>query len=31
METLLGPLFGGASVDFEGRYRLYISLGPLFR
>jgi NTE family protein len=31
METLFGPVFGGASVDFDGRYRLYISVGPLFR
>ena len=30
-ETLLGPVFGGASFDFDGRFRLYISLGPLFR
>jgi hypothetical protein len=31
METLFGPVFGGASVDFNGRYRFYISIGPLFR
>jgi NTE family protein len=31
LETLIGPVFTGASVDFEGRYRLYVSIGPLFR
>lgn len=31
METLLGPVFGGASFDFDGRFRLYIGLGPFFR
>jgi NTE family protein len=31
LETLLGPIFGGASIDFDGRYRLYIAIGPLFR
>ena len=31
METLIGPIFGGASIDFDGRFRLYVALGPLFR
>ena len=31
LETLIGPVFGGASVNFDGRYRFYISVGPLFR
>jgi NTE family protein len=31
METLLGPVFGGASFDLDGRFRLYVGLGPLFR
>jgi hypothetical protein len=31
LETLLGPVFTGASVDFDGRYRLYVGLGPIFR
>jgi NTE family protein len=31
LETLLGPVFGGASLDFDGRFRLYIAIGPLFR
>jgi NTE family protein len=30
-ETLLGPVFGGASVGFDGRTRFYIAIGPLFR
>jgi NTE family protein len=30
-ETLIGPVFGGASFDFDGRYRVYIAIGPLFR
>jgi NTE family protein len=30
-ETLIGPIFGGASFDFDGRFRLYVALGPLFR
>ena len=28
---LLGPLFLGGSVGFEGGGRFYIALGPLFR
>ena len=31
LETLLGPIFGGASFDADGRFRLYVGLGPLFR
>jgi NTE family protein len=29
-ETLFGPVFGGASFDFDGRFRLYVAIGPLF-
>ena len=31
LESPIGPLFAGASVGAEGRYRIYFSLGPLFR
>jgi len=31
METLLGPIFGGASFDFDGRFRVYVGRGPFFR
>jgi NTE family protein len=31
LETLLGPVYGGASFDFDGRFRFYIGIGPLFR
>jgi NTE family protein len=31
LETLLGPVFLGGSVGFEGGGRFYIALGPLFR
>ena len=31
IETLLGPLFGGASVGFDGRTRIYIGMGRLFQ
>lgn len=31
LETLLGPVFGGASFDVDGRFRLYVGLGPIFR
>jgi NTE family protein len=31
LETLLGPVFGGASFDFDGRFRFYIGIGPLFK
>jgi len=31
LESLLGPVFIGASSDFTGRFRYYVSLGPLFR
>jgi NTE family protein len=31
LETLLGPVFGGASVDFDGRCRFYVGIGPMFR
>ena len=31
LETLLGPLFLGGSVGFEGGGRFYLALGPLFR
>jgi NTE family protein len=30
IETLLGPMFLGTSVGFDGRYRLYVGMGPLF-
>ncbi len=31
LETLLGPVYGGASFDFDGRFRFYIGIGPLFK
>ena len=31
LETLLGPIFGGLSADFDGRFRAYIAVGPIFR
>jgi NTE family protein len=31
METLLGPIFLGASTGFDGRGRVYVSVGPLVR
>ena len=31
METLLGPIFGGFSVGFDGRNRIYVGMGPLFQ
>jgi NTE family protein len=31
LETLLGPLFLGGSVGFQGGGRFYISLGPFFK
>jgi NTE family protein len=31
LESPLGPVFAGASLGAEGRYRVYFSLGPLFR
>ena len=31
METLLGPVYLGTAFDFDGRYRFYIGIGPLFR
>ncbi len=31
LETLLGPVYGGTSFDFDGRFRFYIGIGPLFR
>ena len=31
LESLLGPVFVGASSDFTGRFRYYVSLGPLLR
>jgi NTE family protein len=31
LESPIGPVFAGASVGAEGRYRIYFSLGPLFR
>lgn len=30
VETLLGPLFAGGSVGFDGRTRIYIGMGRLF-
>lgn len=30
VETLLGPMFAGGSIDFEGHGRLYVSVGPFF-
>jgi NTE family protein len=31
LESPVGPLFAGASVDFDGRYRIYFSLGPFLK
>jgi NTE family protein len=31
LETLIGPVFTGASIDFTGRFRLYVGIGPLMR
>ena len=31
LETLLGPVFLGGSVGFDGGGRFYVSLGPLFK
>ncbi len=31
LETLLGPVYGGASFDFDGRLRWYVGIGPLFK
>ena len=31
METLFGPMFGGFSVGFDGRNRIYVGMGPLFQ
>jgi NTE family protein len=31
LETLLGPVFLGGGVGFDGRTRLYIAMGPTFR
>ncbi len=31
METLLGPVYVGTAFDFDGRFRFYIGIGPLFR
>jgi NTE family protein len=31
LETLLGPVFLGGSIGFEGGGRFYVSLGPLFK
>jgi NTE family protein len=31
LESPIGPLFAGASIGAEGRYRVYFSLGPMFR
>ena len=31
VETLLGPLFAGGSVGFDGRTRIYIGMGRLFQ
>jgi len=28
LESPIGPVFAGASLDFDGRYRVYFSLGP---
>ena len=30
LDTLVGPLFAGASFSFDGRSRYYISIGRLF-
>ena len=31
LETLLGPVFLGGSIGFQGGGRFYVSLGPFFR
>jgi NTE family protein len=31
VESILGPIFGGASIDLDGGWRYYISIGRLFR
>jgi NTE family protein len=31
LESILGPIFGGVSVDLDGGIRYYISIGRLFR
>ncbi len=31
VESILGPLFGGVSIDVDGGWRYYISIGRLFR
>jgi NTE family protein len=31
VDSIIGPVFAGGSVGPSGHYRLYISLGPLFR
>ena len=31
METLLGPVYMGTAFDFDGRFRFYIGIGPLFK
>jgi hypothetical protein len=30
-DTLIGPVFGGASFGFDGATRFYIAIGQLFR
>jgi hypothetical protein len=30
-DTLVGPVFGGASFGFDGATRVYIAIGQLFR
>ena len=31
IETLLGPMFAGGAVAFDGRHRFYVGMGPLFQ
>ncbi len=31
LETMLGPVFVGGSLGFDGHSRLYVSIGQLFR
>jgi len=31
LESPIGPLFAGTSVGLDGRYRVYFSLGPIFK
>jgi NTE family protein len=31
LESLLGPVYFGASVGFDGRHRFYVALGPFLR